>query len=66
VITGNRAFRNNLGLFDGSAGISVVEGSSGNEISMNVACANGLTDAYDDHSGTGNVWTANKFCTSDI
>lgn len=64
VIIGNRAFRNNLGLFEGSAGISVVQGSSYNEISMNVACANGFADAYDDYSGIGNVWTANKFCAS--
>ena len=57
---------NNLGLREGNAGISVVQGSSYNTITLNVACGNGIVDAYDDQSGTGNTWTANRFCKSDI
>jgi parallel beta-helix repeat protein len=66
TIAGNRVTMNNQNLHEGSAGIAVVEGSSFNNVVRNVACLNGIVDAYDDHSGVGNQWSANLFCTSDI
>jgi parallel beta-helix repeat protein len=66
VIAENRATLNNWAIDQNAAGFSVIAGSSYNRILKNVGCKNGRVDAYDDHSGIGNVWKANRFCTSDI
>jgi parallel beta-helix repeat protein len=47
-------------------GFDVFNVSSYNSIIRNFACGNLSVDAWDDHSGTGNLWRANKFCTSEI
>jgi parallel beta-helix repeat protein len=59
-ITLNRVMRNQ------ASGINVGQGSSLNEIHRNLACRNLDGDAHDDGTGTGNNWTANRFCTSSI
>jgi len=56
----------NQAMLNGARGFSVLFGSSGNTMRRNVACRNGELDAFDDHAGTGNVWEANIFCTSNI
>jgi parallel beta-helix repeat protein len=66
VIANNTAFLNNTSLLDKAGGISLIDGSSYNVVTQNVACRNGNADGYDDHSGTGNTWSSNLFCTSDI
>jgi parallel beta-helix repeat protein len=63
-ITDNRSMLNNPKLLDPGGGITVIEGSSFNEILRNVACNNGNADGYDDGTGTDNVWEANVFCTT--
>jgi parallel beta-helix repeat protein len=60
VLTGNGANVN------GDHGFALVDGASYNLVTKNVACRNANFDAYDDHSGTGNIWKGNRFCTSDI
>jgi len=47
------------------AGFALVFGSSGNVLTKNTACSNGLFDAMRDGSSTGNVFVKNKFCTTD-
>lgn len=65
-ITDNQSTLNNWNtLRDNGGGISVVEGSTSNDILRNTACRNGHFDGYDDHSGTNN-WQSNKLCTSSI
>jgi parallel beta-helix repeat protein len=63
-IIANRSMRNNTQRHDNAGGISVIEGSSFNEVRQNVACANANADAYHDGTGAGNVWEANVFCTT--
>ncbi len=63
-ITDNRSMVNNQDMIENEGGISVIEGSSFNEILRNVACNNGNADAYDDGSGTDNAWEDNVFCTT--
>jgi hypothetical protein len=65
-ITDNLSFGNNRSLLHEAAGISLVTGASSNEVLRNVACRNGVVDAHDDHTGTGNIWQKNQFCASDI
>ena len=66
-MTDNLSTQNNWKhLLTNGGGIGVVEGSSFNSVLRNVACHNGHLDAYDDHTGTGNLWKANHFGTSDI
>jgi parallel beta-helix repeat protein len=64
-ITHNTFKFNNQGAQDIAAGINLIEGSSWNCILRNAAYGNGRVDAYDDHTGTGNVWKGNHFGTSD-
>ena len=66
VIANNTAFLNNTSLLDNGGGISLIDGSSYNLVTQNVACRNGNADGYDDHSGSGNTWSSNLLCTSDI
>jgi hypothetical protein len=56
----------NQAMLNGARGFSVLFGSSSNTLRRNVACRNSELDAFDDHAGTGNVWEANIFCTSNI
>jgi parallel beta-helix repeat protein len=66
TIRDNRVLRNNTSLSEAHAGISVVQSSSGNAVFRNIACGNGIADGYDDHTGSGNLWSANTFCTGDV
>jgi parallel beta-helix repeat protein len=54
----------NTGNSNGSFGFLVFAGSSFNTLTGNVGRANGLFDAYDEGSGTGNVWASNNFGTT--
>jgi len=56
---GNRATGNRRGFY-------LWFESSHNALIGNVACRNRSIDAHDDGSGVGNIWRANRFCTSDI
>lgn len=65
-ISENFVTHNNTSLSGDGAGISVIAGSSSNEVFRNVACANGNYDAYEDATGTGNTWSENSFCLSSV
>jgi parallel beta-helix repeat protein len=39
--------------------------SSHNTLTRNVACRSTSVDAYDDGTGVGNLWRANRLCTAD-
>jgi parallel beta-helix repeat protein len=60
VFKRNRAFANT------GDGFYLLFASSYNTLTRNVACRNTGVDASDHGSGVGNVWRANRFCTSDI
>jgi parallel beta-helix repeat protein len=49
---------------NGQVGFEVRGGSSNNAVTGNTARSNGLLDAFDDQSGTGNVWADNDFGTT--
>jgi parallel beta-helix repeat protein len=51
-------------MFNRAGGISLLAGSSDNVVRRNISCRNGNVDAYDDLTGTGNVWGMSRFCTS--
>jgi hypothetical protein len=57
-LIGNAAGRN------GNIGFAVIDDSSFNLLRSNVACNNIALDAFDDGTGTGNVWDSNKFCST--
>ena len=63
----NNTVTRNLVLGNSGNGISVVEGSSANNIVLNRAKGNGdgasRFDLFDDGSGSGNVWANNDFGT---
>jgi parallel beta-helix repeat protein len=56
TIVANRVLGNLAG------GISLLEESSNNGVFRNLACRNDTFDASDDGTGTGNVWSHNRFC----
>jgi hypothetical protein len=49
---------------NGNIGFDVIDGSGTNVFLQNTGCINNMFDAFSDGTGTGNVWTANSFCTS--
>jgi parallel beta-helix repeat protein len=61
---GNR-FKKNRAMGNGREGFYLLFDSSNNTLIRNVACGNGI-DAYDDGTGIGNVWEANRFCTDNL
>ena len=50
---------------NGQVGIEVRLGSSDNTLRQNVARNNAALDALDDQTGVGNVWTGNRFGTTE-
>jgi parallel beta-helix repeat protein len=56
LVTANLVFRN------GETGIALYRAVD-NTVTRNVSCANAIWDASQD-AGSGNVWTANAFCTT--
>jgi parallel beta-helix repeat protein len=71
--SGFRAERSSGNLFEANQamvntrwGFGLSLGASHNSVLTNIACRNGIVDAYDDGSGIGNTWEGNTFCTTDI
>lgn len=64
-IQNNRVLLNNVGR-EVDGGIAVVAGSSSTYVVGNTGQNNGNFDAYDDGSGTGNIWEGNTFGTSNM
>jgi parallel beta-helix repeat protein len=60
----NNSLTGNTGNSNGSFGFLVFGGSSFNTLTGNVGRGNGLFDAFDEGSGTGNVWVNNNFGTA--
>jgi parallel beta-helix repeat protein len=54
----------NVSSHNGEHGLLLL-GAINNTITGNVACQNAVLDARDEQ-GNGNVWTDNRFCTSDV
>jgi parallel beta-helix repeat protein len=63
--TGN-LFEANQAMVNTRWGFGLSLGASHNSVLTNIACRNGIVDAYDDGSGIGNTWEGNTFCTTDI
>ena len=57
-------FTDNTVNSNGKFGFVLFGGSSFNTLTGNVGRNNGSFDAYDEGSGTGNVWTSNNFGTT--
>jgi parallel beta-helix repeat protein len=54
----------NVSSHNGEFGLLLLEATK-NTMTGNVACQNAVLDARDEQ-GNGNVWTDNRFCTSDV
>src|SRR5262245_15522754 len=60
----NNTMLRNTAVENGNIGFMVFDSASFNRIERNFARGNVFSDGYDEGTGTGNVWLANRFGTT--